>query len=244
MRVLLGGRRGAGLRLHTPGPDLVALARRTHCVLGSASPAWCVDRPAAGPRHAEEASSGICGLGLVVGYTVMLGGQRYFFGQFRSYLTGELGGFAPTSWTACRGSSTADFRHYAVTSVPRPAFAVVWSGCQATPHPGERWRSRPARRPRAVIGWFAGPWHLRAALGATPDVLYLDAARGLFRALCGPQNTLRGDGASTPLAHRAQAQAAQARPRNVLLVIIESTARTRPASSTILRASTRASPTS
>jgi hypothetical protein len=162
----------------------------------------------------------------VLFYAVILGGQRYFFEQYRTYLSAELGLFAADFLASVKGQFWADIGHYSLVTLPLGVlgFGLVWGARRVVdPQPAlARWAA--VLGPLAVVGCVLVPWRPRPALAATPDLLYLDAVGGLVRALWGPpryrpEDTIRPrHSLSLPrLSPRS------ARPRNVILAIVEST---------------------
>jgi hypothetical protein len=159
-------------------------------------------------------------------YALVLGGQRYFFEQYRTYVNAELGLFAADFLASVKGQLWADFGHYMLVTLPLAGLGLglVWGARRLLePRPAvARWAA--ALGPLAVIGGVLVPWHPRPALAATPDLLYLDAVGGLVQGLWGAPRYAADDTIRPRRSLSLPSLVARpARPRNVLLVIVEST---------------------
>jgi glucan phosphoethanolaminetransferase (alkaline phosphatase superfamily) len=161
----------------------------------------------------------------VIAVTFSLGGQHYFYQQYRAYLNIDVSLFASNFMDSVLNQLLADIGNYAKANLPPLliAIALVWVARRVV---------RPRRRPAQVVALIA-PVALIAALfiptqhrhlqAATPDVLYLHAVGGLLRTQLGltdQSNQIRPRSRESlpvpALVSRVDT------PRNVVFVILES----------------------
>ncbi|HET9958637.1 MAG TPA: sulfatase-like hydrolase/transferase [Polyangiaceae bacterium] len=162
----------------------------------------------------------------VIAFTFTMGGQSYFFQQYNAYLNVDVSVFASNFKDSVLNQLFADIGNYARAKLPPfiGALLLLWFA---------RRLLRPRRRfalivgalaPLLLIGSFFIPTQHRHAQASTPDVLYLHAVGGLLRTQFGltdESNQVRPRArASLPVPPLARA--AEAPPRNVVFVILES----------------------
>jgi len=161
----------------------------------------------------------------VVGFTLALGGQRYFFQQYNVYVTIDVSWFATDFTDSVANQLLADLNNYVRVNAPPLLVALGFLVLARRLVRPRRSRARMAGwvAPLLLLGALAVPTQHRQFQASTPDVLYLNAAGGLVAAelgLTGPTARISPrtrDSLPVPPLH--------SRPphrRNVLLLIMES----------------------
>jgi len=161
----------------------------------------------------------------VVGFTLALGGQRYFFQQYSVYVTIDVSWFATDFTESVANQLFADWQNYVRVNAP-PLLVGVGFLVLA------KRLMRPRRRPARVAGWvaplllfgaFAVPTQHRRSQASTPDVLYLNATGGLIAAELGATGPTARVSPRTRESLPVPPLRGQPSPRrNVLLLIMES----------------------
>jgi glucan phosphoethanolaminetransferase (alkaline phosphatase superfamily) len=160
-------------------------------------------------------------------FTLALGGQVYFFGQYRAYLTRSVAAFAVNMIDSVRGQLLADLGNVARTQLPFAAIATLlvlaiskWPGRRLPASRRFRW-SVPLL---LLVTALAPPVHFGRQQAATPDTLYLNALGAFVRTAAGLGDPARGVRPrarySLPLSKPLRVE--REPKRNVLLVITES----------------------
>lgn len=119
--------------------------------------------------------------------TFAVGGQSYFYAQYKAYLNVDVSVFASNFMDSVVNQLWADIGNYARAKLPvlLLALALLWVG---------RWVLRPRRSAARRVGVLAPlvlmaslfiPTQHRHAQASTPDVLYLNAVGGLIRTQLG-----------------------------------------------------------
>ncbi len=161
----------------------------------------------------------------VVGFTLSLGGQRYFFQQYNVYVNIDVSWFATDFSESVANQLIADLDNYVRVNAPPLLLALGFLVLA-------KWLLRPRRSPARVAGWVAPllllgacavPTQHRRVQASTPDVLYLNAAGGLVAAelgMTGPTGRVSPrTRASLPV---PPLRSHPPHRRNVLLLIMES----------------------
>lgn len=162
----------------------------------------------------------------VVAFTAALGGQVYFFDQYRAYLTQDLTLFAANLTESVVNQLAADIGHYFATNVPFLVIAVTLvMACRSLfvnrgVHPRRR---LVVLAPLVFIGCWFVPLKFRAPQAATPDTLYLNAMGAYVRSRLGVTDQARQVRPRIRQSRPVPAlDVAIPAPRNVLIVIGES----------------------
>lgn len=183
---------------------------------------WGLLLYAAGRRSWVGYLSGIL---FVVGFTLALGGQVYFFDQYSAYLTQDLTLFAANLTESVINQLAVDISGYLAANAPFLLVAVGLVMSARTLLGGQQ----PPRRRVAlsaplvfVACWFV-PLKFRAPQAATPDTLYLNAMGAYVRSQLGVTDQSRQ---IRPHTRQSKAlpklKAAPAARRNVLFILGES----------------------
>lgn len=161
----------------------------------------------------------------VLGFTFALGGQVYFFEQYRAYLTQDLTLFAVNLTESVVNQLAVDITRYLGTNAPFLFLAVgLVVACRTL-----MGRQLPPRRrvaiaaPLVFVGCWFVPLKFRAPQAATPDTLYLNAMGAYLRSQLGA--TVQSRQVRPHTRHsRAVPPVTPARetPRNVLFILGES----------------------
>jgi glucan phosphoethanolaminetransferase (alkaline phosphatase superfamily) len=161
----------------------------------------------------------------VIAGTFTLGGQHYFYQQYRAYLNIDVSLFASNFMDSVVNQLFADIGNYAKANLPPllAAIALVWAARRVI-----RPRRRPAQivaaiAPAALIAALFIPTQHRHLQAATPDVLYLHAVGGLVRTQFGltdQSNQIRPRARESLPVPALVSQVDK--PRNVIFVILES----------------------
>ncbi len=209
--------RGGHLLEMRPGyKGLYVLALLESCLV------WGLLLYAAGRRSWTGYLSGAL---FVIGFTLALGGQVYFFEQYRAYLTQDLTLFAANLTESVINQLAVDISRYLGANAP---FLVVAVGLVVAART-LLGRQLPPRKRVALAAplvfvacWFI-PLKFRAPQAATPDTLYLNAMGAYVRSQLGVTDQSRQVRPHTRHS-RALPKLAPAppAPRNVLFVLGES----------------------
>ena len=157
--------------------------------------------------------------------TASLGGQHYFFQQYNAYLNTDVSEFASNFRDSIVNQLVADLGNYIKVLLPVLTISLVLIVAA-------RRYVRPTRRqarccnlvgPLLVLLAMFGPTQHRQYQACTPDVLYLNAVGGVLRTTFG---LTQQSGQVRPMARNSLPVpplcAHPSRPRNVLLVLLES----------------------
>jgi glucan phosphoethanolaminetransferase (alkaline phosphatase superfamily) len=165
----------------------------------------------------------------VVGFTFALGGQVYFFEQYRAYLSQDLALFAANLTDSVINQLAADVGHYLRVKLPFLVFSglLVWLAHWQHFRP---WNRGALLGPLAfVAAWFI-PTQYRSPQAATPDTLYLNALGAFVRSELGltdaSKNVRPGVRHALAVPSLVESAAPQvenaASRRNVFLILTES----------------------
>jgi glucan phosphoethanolaminetransferase (alkaline phosphatase superfamily) len=161
----------------------------------------------------------------VIHFTLALGGQSYFYAEYNAYLNEDVSVFASNLMDSVVSQFLADIANYAKTNIPPLLLALLLVYlARKILRPGRvRHRIISAVVPIALVSVCLIPLKHRQIQAATPDVLYMNAVGGLVRTQLGLTEQA---GQVRPRARESlpvpKTQAIPARPRNVILVQLES----------------------
>jgi phosphoglycerol transferase MdoB-like AlkP superfamily enzyme len=161
----------------------------------------------------------------VLHFTFALGGQAYFYGEYNAYLNEDVSVFASNLMESVVSQFLADLSNYAKTNAPALlASLILVYLARRILRPGRiRHRIVSALVPLALASICVIPLKYRQIQAATPDVLYMNAVGGLVRTQLGLTEQA---GQIRPRSRESlpvpKTVATPARPRNVILVQLES----------------------
>lgn len=167
-----------------------------------------------------------CRVLFVLGLTLCLGGQVYFFEQFRAYLTRDLTLFASNLTQSALSQLWSDGANYSWTLLPfaLSSGAILWCARRSLNGAGVHQQRAARWAPVVFVACWFVPNHYRTVQAAPPDTLYLNAVGGFVSSKLGLTDESR---AVRPGVRRSRAvepiAAEPALARNVLFVITEST---------------------
>jgi glucan phosphoethanolaminetransferase (alkaline phosphatase superfamily) len=166
----------------------------------------------------------ICGLFAVV-LTASIGGQHYFFQQYNAYLNTDVSEFASNFTDSIVNQLVADLGNYLKVLLPILVVSV------ALVVSARRWVRLKRRQsqwvfvlaPSLLVASLFIPTQHRQYQACTPDILYFNAVGGVLRTTLG---FTEQSGQVRPMARHSlpvpPLAPHPARPRNVLLVLLES----------------------
>lgn len=167
----------------------------------------------------------LSGVLFIVGFTLAVGGQVYFFDQYQAYLTQDLTLFAANLTESVLNQLAVDITRYVAANAP---FLVISVGLVVACRTLAGKELPPRRKlalaaPIVFVGCWFIPLKFRAPQAATPDTLYLNAMGAYVRSQLGVTDQSRQ---VRPHARQSRAittpGAEAGAPRNVLFVVGES----------------------
>lgn len=170
-------------------------------------------------------SGALAALLFVVGFTFALGGQVYFFEQYRAYLTQDLALFAANLTDSVVNQLAVDAAHYLLTKLPFfCAGLLLLLLARTLPKPTSKrstWFALAG--PLAFVGsWFI-PTQFRSPQAATPDTLYLNALGAFVQSGLGLTEASRNVRPGVRHSHPLPALTSKrSTPPNVLFLLTES----------------------
>jgi glucan phosphoethanolaminetransferase (alkaline phosphatase superfamily) len=179
---------------------------------------------AAAARRCSHYASGICVL-FVLALTAAIGGQHYFFQQYNAYLNTDVSEFASNFKDSIVNQLLADLGNYMKVLLPILTASI---GLIVAARRWVRLKRRQAQwvailAPLLLVSSMFAPTQHRQFQACTPDILYFNAVGGVLRTTFG---FTEQSGQLRPMARHSlpvpPLVAQPARPRNVLLVLLES----------------------
>ncbi|MGC4064371.1 MAG: sulfatase-like hydrolase/transferase [Polyangiaceae bacterium] len=161
----------------------------------------------------------------VIHFTLALGGQTYFYGQYNAYLNEDVSVFASNLMDSVFNQLLADLANYLKANAPAlvAAILIVFFARRVLRPRRLHHRVVSAVIPLTLIGVGMMPVKHRQVQAATPDVLYMNAVAGLVRTQLGLTEQA---GQIRPRARESlpvpRVTATPTRPRNVILLQLES----------------------